>query len=235
MSVHGEHAGAARRLRENRMRSILAPRADGGRDGHGHGVALLVRCPTLTDHSHQDPGEGERDALHGRVPGDPLSPVWALQPPRRRARRCAARVGHGLCAAGAGAAALCGAQDRGVPRCSGAAEGRPAGGGVRARRFAHPWAGCRSVHDLTFVPSFSHGAHGVADGGKCRQILVMPWESLPRRVFRGVNFEVFSQDRFNSVRCRAHRWYSSSTLRSSRFSPKTAHCLAERWHSSSAW
>ena len=71
MSVHGEHAGAARRLRENRMRSILAPRADGGRDGHGHGVALLVRCPTLTDHSHQDPGEGERDALHGRVPGDP--------------------------------------------------------------------------------------------------------------------------------------------------------------------
>ena len=57
-------------------------------------------------------------------------------------RRWAARVGHGNCAAGAGGAAHRGAQDRGVPlragRCSCAADGEPAGGGVPPPRFAHP-------------------------------------------------------------------------------------------------
>ena len=56
------------------------------------------------------------------------SPAGALQPPRRRARRWAATVGHGPCAAGAGGAARRGAQDRSVPlradpRCSCAADG----------------------------------------------------------------------------------------------------------------
>ena len=111
-------------------------------------------------------------ALHGEDPEAPThSSAGALQPLRGRARRWAARVGHGPCAASEGGAAHRGAQ-RGVlfradPRCSGAADGGPTGGGVPAPRFPHSRAGCRSAQDLIFISSFlqAPGAFRAAAGG----------------------------------------------------------------------
>ena len=56
---------------------------------------------------------------------------------------------------------------RADPRCSCAADGEPAGGGVPAPRFSDPRAGCRSAQDRIFIPSFSQapGSFGAADGG----------------------------------------------------------------------
>ena len=50
----------------------------------------------------QGRGVGARDELYGDDPGPPHPTAGALQPLRRRARRWAARVGHGPCAAGPG-------------------------------------------------------------------------------------------------------------------------------------
>ena len=110
-------------------------------------------------------GVGERAVLHGEDPEDPHSPAGALPAVRGRGWRRAARVCHGPCAAGAGAAAHRGAQDRvplrADPRCSGAAGWEPAGRGVPAPRFAD-----RCARGLIFIPSFSQapGSFG-ADGG----------------------------------------------------------------------
>ena len=77
MSLHGEHTGAARR---RRLRSFWR---------HGQ-MAIqmvlatpLVRRRTGTDHSHQDRGGGEREAQHGRVPGDPLA-SWSSSASTRK-------------------------------------------------------------------------------------------------------------------------------------------------------
>ena len=112
---------------------------------HSHGA------PQGTEHGHQDLGVGARAVLHGEDPGPPSppalpsppSPAGALQPVRGRARRRAARVGHGPCAAGEGRAAHRGAHGRTVPlradpRCSSASGWEPAGGSVPAHRFARP-------------------------------------------------------------------------------------------------
>ena len=123
------------RRRERRFRSWLR---------HERMTVAMALAEKL-HHSAQRPmmaRVGARDELYGKRSGNPSpplphshththSPAGALQPLRRRDRRWAARVGHGPCAA---VADRC-VPRRADPRCSGAADGGPAGGGVPAPRF----------------------------------------------------------------------------------------------------
>ena len=104
---------------------VVSSRAASHPHGPGNGAAPLVRQGAHRvrrsmepDHSHQGWGRGRepRDDVHGEDPE--YSPFPGVLPAVRRGRRRAggaARVSLGPSAAGLGAAAHLGAQDRGVP------------------------------------------------------------------------------------------------------------------------
>ena len=101
MSTSGVDRDGSRSKAAATLPCLLAVCTDERRNGPGREHAPYLKG----SEECQGRGVEARDELYGDEPGPPHTPAGALQPLRRRARREAARVGHGPCAAGPGCAA----------------------------------------------------------------------------------------------------------------------------------